>query len=339
MEKRKLLYLGNKAASFGGTVTTMESLSRHLISEGFDVVTASSKKNKVFRLWDMIFTVFKHAPSVHCVLIDTYSTQNFYYAVTIGNICRLLKLSYIPILHGGNLPERLQKNKKLSWKLFNGAKLNVAPSGYLIESFRRNGYNNVAHIPNSIDLGLYPFKMRSSLKARLLWVRSFSEIYNPALALEVIAELVEQGIDAELCMVGPDKDGSLERCKKLVEERSLPVRFTGRLDKEEWIDLSESYDIFINTTNFDNMPVSVIEAMALGLPVVSTRVGGIPFLLNDKEDAFLVDANDKDGFCEAITKLLEESEEGIRMARNARKKVEKFDWEVVKHLWFEILKA
>ncbi|NNF32458.1 MAG: glycosyltransferase family 1 protein, partial [Flavobacteriaceae bacterium] len=87
MEKRKLLYLGNKATSFGGTVTTMESLSGHLISEGFDVTSASTRKKKVLRLWDMIFTVLKHARRTQYVLIDTYSTQNFYYAVTIGNIC------------------------------------------------------------------------------------------------------------------------------------------------------------------------------------------------------------------------------------------------------------
>lgn len=339
MEKRKLLYLGNKATSFGGTVTTMESLSGHLISEGFDVISASSRKNKVLRLWDMIFTVLKHARRTQYVLIDTYSTQNFYYAVTIGNICRLLKIPYIPILHGGNLPERLRKSKRLSWKLFNGAKQNVAPSGYLLEHFRRSGYNNVAHIPNSIDVELYPFKLRSSVKARLLWVRSFAEIYNPTLAIKIVEELMNKGIDVELCMVGPEKDGSLERCKKLAGEKSLPVRFTGRLNKEEWIQLSESYDIFINTTNFDNMPVSVIEAMALGLPVISTKVGGIPFLLEDNKDAILVDANDKEGFCNAISMLLKDKEFGIRIARNARKKVEKFDWEEVKQLWFEILKA
>ncbi len=339
MEKRKLLYLGNKAASFGGTVTTMESLSRHLTSEGFDVISASSQKNKVFRLWDMIFTVLKNARRTHFVLIDTYSTQNFYYAVTIGNICRLLNLPYIPILHGGNLPERLQKSKKLSWKLFNGAKLNVAPSGYLLHHFQQSGYSNVVRIPNSIDIERYPFKSRSSFRAKLLWVRSFSKIYNPALALEIVEEFMKQGIDIELCMVGPEKDGSLAKCKSLVMEKSLPVRFTGRLNKEEWLQLSDSYDIFINTTNFDNMPVSIVEAMALGLPVISTNVGGIPFLLEDNEDAVLVEANDKEGFCNAISMLLKDKEHGIRIARNARNKVEKFDWEVVKHSWFEILKA
>ena len=67
------------------------------------------------------------------------------------------------------------------------------------------------------------------------------------------------------------------------------MNFTGKLSKQEWRDLSKDYNVFINTTNFDNTPVSVIEAMALGIPVVSTNVGGLPFLITDKVDGVLVE--------------------------------------------------
>ena len=85
--------------------------------------------------------------------------------------------------------------------------------------------------------------------------------------------------DATLAMIGPDVDGSLTKVKDLARKKNLDVNFTGKLSKPEWINYSKDFNVFINTTNFDNTPVSVIEAMALGLPVVSTNVGGMPFLI------------------------------------------------------------
>src|SRR5690606_32388170 len=118
-------------------------------------------------------------------------------------------------------------------------------------------------------------------KPRLLWVRSFSQIYNPVLALKIVEILKLKAMEVSLCMVGPDKDGSLQRCKEMATELNLPVSFTGLLSKQEWIALSRDFDIFINTTNFDNMPISVMEAMSLGMPVISTNVGGLPLLIEN----------------------------------------------------------
>jgi len=172
-----------------------------------------------------------------------------------------------------------------------------------------------------------------------LWVRSFAEIYNPTLALEVLETLLDHGLEATLCMVGPEKDGSLVHCQKIAKDKNLPVTFTGKLEKVVWIELSKEYDIFINTTNFDNTPVSVIEAMALGLPVISTNVGGIPFLLNDQKDAILVPPNNKTAFVAAISQLLPHPERVTFLTENARNKVENFDWEKVKHMWAQLLNA
>ena len=82
------------------------------------VKIASKKSNKVLRLIDMVWSVLKHNRSTDYVLIDTYSTSNFYYALVVSQFCRLLRLKYIPILHGGNLEKRLIHNSRLSKLLF-----------------------------------------------------------------------------------------------------------------------------------------------------------------------------------------------------------------------------
>jgi len=335
--RKNLLYIGNKLAVHGKNPTAVDELSTKLEAEGYGVVTASSKQNKIFRLLDMVYTTVQNRNRVDLVLIDTYSTQNYYYAVIIATLCRFFKLPYIPILHGGNLPNRLKKSKRLSKALFGKALMNVAPSKFMMSQFQSSGFQNITYIPNTLKIENYPFQIRTSITPKLLWVRSFSEIYNPLLALEIVEILKRKGIDASLCMMGPDKDGSMQRCKKISEELKLPIHFTGMMRKEEWITLSKDFDIFISTTNFDNMPVSVMEAMALGLPVISTNVGGMPFLIENGTDGILVPANAPESFVQAIEELCADPLRVQNITKNARAKMENLDWEKIKHKWIKLL--
>ncbi|MDT0556057.1 glycosyltransferase family 4 protein [Patiriisocius hiemis] len=336
-KKRKLLYIGNKLSKAGNTITSIETLGALLQQEGFEIMFSSSKKNKALRLIDMLFAVIKNALKVDYILIDTYSTQNFYYAVAVGNLARLFKIKYIPILRGGDLPSRLKNSPSQSKKFFGSAYLNIAPSLYLKEVFEKEGYNNLRHIPNTIEIKNYEFKLREKPEFNLLWVRSFNKIYNPKLAIDVVSSLISEGYNATLCMIGPDKDGSLEECKRIAITQNLPITFTGGLPKEKWIKKSEEFDIFINTTNFDNTPISAIEAMALGLPVISTNVGGLPYLLETNKDGILVPPNNSKAFVKEIIKLIEQPGNAQKLSKKARKKVECFDWKIVKHQWLQLL--
>jgi glycosyltransferase involved in cell wall biosynthesis len=109
------------------------------------------------------------------------------------------------------------------------------------------------------------------------------------------------------------------------------------LNKKEWIALAKDFDIFINTTNFDNMPVSVMEAMALGLPVISTNVGGMPFLIENSIDGILVSPNSPESFVQAIEELCTVPLKVQNITKNARAKMENLDWEMVKHKWIKLI--
>ena len=126
-----IVYVGNIVSSHGKTKTTIETLGKLLQEEGFDVRLTSNKKNKIVRLLDMLWTVFKYRKELQYVLIDTYSTTNFLFAYYVSKLCILLKIKYIPILHGGNLEERLQHNKSKSETIFKNAHVNVSPSLFL----------------------------------------------------------------------------------------------------------------------------------------------------------------------------------------------------------------
>jgi len=334
---KNLLYIGNKLSRHGVTPTTIEILGPLLEQEGFDVRYSSSKKSQLLRLTAMLWSVFQYRKSDY-VLIDTYSTVNFWYAFATSQLCRCLKMKYIPILHGGNLAFRLKNNPRICRMIFKYSFQNVSPSLFLMDQFKSEGFQNLIPIPNVIEIENYAFLERKKAKPNLLWVRSFAEIYNPLMAVDVFASIKKKYPEATLCMVGPEKDGSLLAAKQKAKNLELNIQFTGKLSKEDWINESKQYDIFINSTHFDNMPVSVVEAMSLGLAVVSTNVGGIPFLLENQKDALLVSDDNVNEMVNAIERLIEDQDLFDKITTNGRLKSEQFDWKIIRNKWMVILK-
>jgi len=337
MKKSKcILYIGNNLVKKTGYYTSMETFSGNIEKDNYRVIKYSHQSNQFLRLLHMCYGVIKHSRSYSHILIDTFSTKSFYYAFATSQVSRLLGKKYIPILRGGDLPTRIRKSPRLSKMIFNHSYKNVAPSNYLKTAFEKQGYI-VDYIPNILEIDRYKYKTREKLKPKLLWVRAFKHLYNPILAIEVLLLLKEKYPKATLCMIGPAKDDSFEQVKDKVKTIGLEndVEFTGVLSKEDWHKKAEDCDIFINTTNFDNTPVSVMEAMALGLPVVSTDVGGMPFLIESGIDGILVEKENAEVMSNEISKLIKNNNVGI--SKKAREKAESFAWKNVKKKWYQIL--
>ena len=334
---KTILYIGNNLAKKTNYATSMDVLSRLLSIEGFTIYKSSSKSNTFFRLLEMCYDLVRYRSIVDYVLIDTFSTANFYYALLTSQLCRFFSLKYLPILHGGNLPYRLKQNPRLSSLIFKNSYQNIAPSGYLKYEFEKEGYKTIL-IPNVIPIANYTFKERKKIAPKLLYLRAFAKIYNPSMAIEVLKELKKTYPKAILCMIGPDKDGTLDDVLQLINTYKLEdsVEITGVLSKEEWHEKSEDYDIFINTTNVDNTPISIIEAMVLGLPIVSTNVGGLPYLIVNNRDGILVDKNNSSAMTNKIIEII--SKNNSSLAKKARIKAEFFDWSSVRNQWLNILK-
>jgi len=335
---KSILYFGNSLEIKGSTPTGIDTLSILLECEGFTIYKAGLNKIKSFRFIEMVIKAFRNRKAVDYFIIDTYSTQAFWYAFFISQIARFLRVKYVIILRGGNLPFRLNKSKRASKLILCNSYKNIAVSKYLFSELSCMGYD-VEIIPNNIEVNKYKFKERTKLSPKLLWVRSLHTDYNPLMAVDVLSQVIKKYPEAYLCMVGPDKDGSMERTKSYAKKLNIfeSILLTGKLSKPHWHTLSEEYDIFINTTKYDNTPISVLEAMALGLPVVSTNVGGIPYLLEDKTDAILVESNKSEDMAKAIFSLIEHPDLATKLASSARKKAESYDWKVVKGLWINVL--
>lgn len=158
------------------------------------------------------------------------------------------------------------------------------------------------------------------------------------MAIEVLKLVKKKYSNCNLCMVGPFKDDSIVHVRALSKKYKLNsyLDLTGKISKKKIIEISKDFDFFINTTNLDNLPISVLEAMALGLPIISTNVGGLPFFLNEA-NSILVNKNDSVAMANAIIKIIEAPQFGTGLSESARETVkESHNKKIIIRKWSKI---
>lgn len=336
-----ILMVGNYLSRTGFNPTAYEFLPERLQALGWGVIVTSHKLARLPRVMDMVSVTWSKRHMYSLAQVDVYSGPAFLWAELVCGVLRLVRKPYILTLHGGRLPTFALRWPRRVRRLLHSAVVVVVPSHYLLE--RMQPYRpDLRLLPNPIDISLYAFEPRRNPRPRLVWLRAFHRIYNPTLAPKVVARLTQEFPDVHLTMVGPDKgDGSFQETQRLAAQLGVDGRITspGGVPKAavpEWIGRG---DIFLNTTNVDNTPVSVMEAMACGLCIVSTDVGGIPYLLEHERDALLVPAGDADAMASAVRRVLTEPGLAERLSRNARRKAEQYDWSAVLPQWEELLSS
>ncbi|HXY29791.1 MAG TPA: glycosyltransferase family 4 protein [Gemmatimonadaceae bacterium] len=336
---RSVLLVGNYISAHTNVRSVGEELGIRLRSAGWNVVATSSYRSALVRVADMLTTVLRARNAYELACVEVYSGRAFRWAEAVCAALRAVGRPYLLALHGGNLPPFARSNPVRVRRLLAGARLVTAPSAYLVEQMREYA-PRLELIPNAIDVQAYPFQLRRRVRPRLIWLRAFHEIYNPSLAVAVVERLRRSQTGVSLTMVGPDKgDGALERTRAAIASAGLDeqVRIVGGIPKRDVPARLAEGDIFLNTTDIDNTPVSVLEALACGLCVVSTRVGGIPYVLEDGEDALLVPARDPDAMAAACSRLFDEPGLAERLSRNGRRNAESLDWRVVLPRWEDAL--
>jgi len=210
----------------------------------------------------------------------------------------------------------------------------VVPSEYLRDVFARHGHRSRV-IPNVIDTSSFRFRPRRPLRPRLLSTRNFEPHYRVENTLEAFAALRRRYPQATLALAG---HGSLEprlrqRAASLGEDA---VRFCGRVAPAEMPRVCDAADIFLNSSVVDNQPVSVLEAFASGLPVVSTATGDIGRMVRNGATGRLVPADDPHAMAEAVAQLLEHPGSALQMAWQARQEAERHSWEHVRFAWASV---
>ncbi|MEO8335903.1 MAG: glycosyltransferase family 4 protein [bacterium] len=208
----------------------------------------------------------------------------------------------------------------------------VVPSGYLVEVFAKFGLH--AHsIVNFVDLDNLDYRERTVTRPRFLSNRNLEPLYNVGCTLRAFAIIQQREPDARLTVVG---DGS-ERASLEALTRELGLRnveFAGKVPPQRMREFYDAADVYLNSPNIDNMPNSVIESFASGLPVVTTNAGGIPFIVTDGETGFMTECNDHEALARNALALVQTP--GLAQAVAARARnvcLTRYVWEAVAVEW------
>lgn len=334
-----LLLVGNFLSGTTGVRSVGENLADRLRSAGWQVVTTSEQPGRVARLADMVATAWRRRREYAVAQVDVFSGAAFLWAEVIARVLHVLRKPYVLTLHGGDLPRFAARHPRRVRSLLRQAAVVTAPSRYLQEEMRRYRAD-MELLPNPIDLGIYRFRPRLRPRPDLLWLRTFHRTYNPELAPKVLALLVTDFPEVRLAMAGRDSgDGTREQTLRTasscgVLDRLAAPGLVSRAEVPGWLDAG---DIFLNTTDVDNTPLSVLEAMASGLCVVSTNVGGIPYLARNEAEALLVPPDDPQAMARAVSRILRDPALASRLSGQGHARAEQCDWSHVLPRWEKLL--
>ena len=207
----------------------------------------------------------------------------------------------------------------------------VVPSVFLRDVFARHGYRaEVIH--NIIDTGQFRYRERLPLLPEFLSVRNFEPHYGVEYTLVAFAMIQTVFPAASLTVAGQGPhEAELKHLAQALALRN--VRFIGAVDPAQMPSLYDRHSVFLNASFVDNQPLSVLEAMASGMPVVSTPIGDIPNMVKDGESATLVPAGDPYAMAKAATLLLEQPQRAALMAQRAKESLVRYDWSKVGPAW------
>lgn len=329
-----IAFLGPALGRHDGWVTTQgEVLAGLFENDGHAALLSSSELNPLRRGADHARDLYRWRRSADIAVISVFSGRAFALADESLTLARALRIPSVAWLHGGDLPALGQNHPRWARRVLRTADAVVAPTAYLArwaEAF----VGDVRVIPNVLDLDAYTFRARNPLRPELLWMRTFHELYDPESAVRALNALRLQGVPARLTMAGQDK-GLLGETKALAAELAVGdvVRFPGFVSGADKTVLFDEHDFFLNTNIVDNAPVTVLEAAASGLVVVSADAGGVPDLLADGEAARLVPPKDPQAMATAVQELLMAPALATGLAIRARDVAERSAWPTVRDAW------
>jgi L-malate glycosyltransferase len=218
--------------------------------------------------------------------------------------------------------------------LLKRADLLVVPSGYLVDVFREFGLSAVV-VPNIVDMSQFSFRARKPLRPHLVCTRGFHRYYSVDVVVRAFAEVKRSFPEARLDLVGGGP--AEEEIRALVRQLGISgINFAGVATRQQIGKFYDEADIFINASWLDNMPVSILEAFAAGMPVVTTSPDGIRYLVDHERTGLLSETGDAAALAQNVVRLLKDEDLASRLADNAHEESRRYLWEAVRQQWLDV---
>lgn len=323
----KVLLICNFKPGTGGISGQVETLQCMLRREGHIADIFSTKASTLRRLL-MAPKLRRVAADYDVLHIHCCSGFGFLPAVLGVQAGRSLGKRTVLTYHGGGAKPFFAKHKCLVHRYLTRTDANIVLSGFLGKVFDRHGLRYTV-IPNITELDGTLFRQRDVLKANYICTRAHEPLYNIPCILRAFGEVQAARPEATLTLVGGGSDH--ERLKLMAQDMGLRnVTFTGRVDNSEIYRQLDHADIFLSAPTIDNMPVSILEAMNAGLPVISSRVGGVPYMIDDGRTGLLFDSDNHRELAAKMLWITDNQTAAKAMVQQARSEADRYRWENIR---------
>lgn len=328
-----VLLICNYKPGVGGISGQVEILQRKLRSGGHTADIFSTKASVLQRLLIpfRLFSVAKHYDVLHIHCCSGWGFLPAAVGVTVG---RRQKKRMVLTYHGGGGEHFFDKHSHLVRHYLTRTDVNIVLSGFLAKVFDKHNLPYTI-IPNIIELDGSHYRERKEIKPHFICIRSHEELYNIPCILRAFQQVLAQLPESTLTLVG---NGSQHNAlAEMVKELVLTnVTFTGRVDNKEIYHHLNEADILLSSPTIDNMPVSLLEAMNAGLLVISSRVGGVPYMVEDGKTGYLFPSDDSDALAELMIKAVQQPSESKTIIHNAHCAVDAYRWENIKDKLYQV---
>jgi glycosyltransferase involved in cell wall biosynthesis len=334
----KVLMVGPDRAMRGGVSSVVDA---YLRSELVDRVTLryhattldGGKLGKAWRSLSAVVTFPGAALAFRPDLVHIHhaSGRSFYRKLLFLAMCKALRLRTVVHSHSGTFPEFRDSswlNALLVRWFLDGADACIALSGSwrdVLAGFARHPRVHVVH--NAVDLSAFA-PARAGRAARgeggdrvVLTMGRLSAPKGTYDLLEAIPLITEAVPQARFVLAG---DGAVEDVRRRVDRMGLAgiVRTPGWVSGEARLRQISDCDVFALPSRYEGMPMAILEAMAMGKPIVSTRVGAIPEVVQDGVNGYLVAPGDVRALADRVALLLRDAAQCEELGRRARQRVE-----------------
>ena len=345
----RILLVGPLPPPEGGMANQTRQLAEQLESEGAVVTLVRTNPpcrpswvdrlrffRAAVRLLPYVVRLWRATANAEVVHVMANSGWAWYLCATPAILVACMRgVPSVVNYHGGEAQWFLERSGRIVRAILGWASALAVPSAFLQQVFRRSGVGSDV-VPNIVDPERFFPAAELVSRPHIVVPRNLEPIYDVPTALRAFARVRAQLPAARLTVAGsgPERLALQRQAANLGIAEA--VDFCGRLSREQMAALYRSARVVLNPSRVDNMPISLLEGMASGVPVVSTNVGGVPFIVRHGVNALLVAPGDDAGMAAAALRVLEEPAVAQRLRNAALKEVEKYTWPQVKHRWASV---
>lgn len=325
---RQILYVANYQQGVGGISVQVDYLQKYLATESGYESALFSTKGTLWQRLILFFKLLKVAANYDVIHIHGCSYRGFLpvvYGVIAG---KFHHKKIIVTYHGGGADAFLKKYSKIVLPVLRKADYVVVLSGYLHVIFNKYGIQTQV-IPNIMDCKKPLFRNKKKIDAHFISVRHLRALYNVPCILHAFQQVKNTIPEATLTILG-DGDQKTALMRWVAEQKLEGVNFVGQVANTEIYNYLLQNDIFLSAPKEDNMPVSVLEAFEAGLLIISSKVGGIPYMIKHRQTGLLFQSDNYIQLAEEMLWAIRHQQETLQIINSAHLELEQYRWKSIR---------